>query len=54
MTCGEQDTVVNSMRNIVKTMSDAGVEVKFNTYPGGHEWQVWRKSLHEFVQYIFK
>lgn len=19
-----------------------------------HEWQVWRKSLHEFAQYLFK
>lgn len=23
------------------------------TYPGYHEWHVWRKSLHEFVQHLF-
>lgn len=36
------------------TKGDGGVEVKFNSYPGDHEWQVWRKSLHEFAQYLFK
>ena len=33
---------------------DGGVEVKFNSYLGDHEWQVWRKSLHEFAQYLFR
>ena len=41
-------------QKVVKQMKDAGVEVKFNSYPGDHEWQVWRKSLHEFAQYLFK
>ena len=40
--------------NIVRKMRDGGVEVRFNSYPGDHEWQVWRKSLHEFAQYLFK
>jgi enterochelin esterase family protein len=35
-------------------MRDGGVSVRFNSYPGDHEWQVWRKSLHEFAQYLFK
>jgi len=38
----------------VQKMRDGGVEVRFNSYPGDHEWQVWRKSLHEFAQYLFK
>ena len=54
VSCGEQDPRIEYTRTIVKKMRDGGVEVKFNSYPGDHEWQVWRKSLHEFAQYLFK
>ena len=54
ITCGEQDPRIEYTRKVVKQMKDAGIEVKFNFYPGDHEWQVWRKSLHEFAQYLFK
>jgi len=54
LSCGEQDPRIEYTRNIVKKMREGGVEVKFNSYPGDHEWQVWRKSLHEFAQYLFK
>lgn len=54
VSCGEQDPRIEYTRNIVKKMRDGGVEVKFNSYPGDHEWQVWRKSLHEFAQYLFR
>lgn len=54
LSCGEQDPRIEYTRNIVKQMRDGGVEVRFNSYPGDHEWQVWRKSLHEFAQYLFK
>ena len=54
ISCGEQDPRIDHTRRIVKKMQEAGVEVRFNSYPGDHEWQVWRKSLQEFAQYLFK
>lgn len=54
VSCGEQDPRIEYTRNIVKKMQDGGVDVRFNSYPGDHEWQVWRKSLYDFVQYLFK
>ena len=54
LSCGEQDPRIEYTRTIVKKMREGGVKVKFNSYPGDHEWQVWRKSLHEFAQYLFK
>ena len=54
VSCGEQDPRIEYTRNIVKKMQDSGVDVRFNSYPGDHEWQVWRKSLYEFAQYLFK
>ena len=54
ISCGEQDPRIDHTRRIVKKMQEAGVEVRFNSYPGDHEWQVWRKSLQEFAQLLFK
>ena len=54
LSCGEQDPRIEYTRDIVKKMRDSCVQVRFNSYPGDHEWQVWRKSLHEFAQYLFK
>ena len=54
ISCGEQDPRIEYTRSIVKKMRDSGVNVRFSSYLGDHEWQVWRKSLHEFVQYLFK
>ena len=54
ITCGEQDPRISHTRNIVKKMQDAGIQVRFAAYPGDHEWQPWRKSLHQFAQYLFK
>ena len=54
VSCGEQDPRIEYTRNIVQKMRDGGVEVRFSSYPGDHEWQVWRKSLHAFAQQLFK
>lgn len=54
ISCGEQDPRIQYTRNIAKKMADSGVKVKFSSYPGDHEWQVWRKSLYEFAQLLFK
>ena len=54
VSCGEQDPRIEYTRDIVKKMRDSGVKVRFNSYPGDHEWQVWRKSLHEFATYLFR
>ena len=54
ISCGEQDPRIEHTRNIVKKMREAGVEVEYNSFPGDHEWQVWRKSLQDFAPRLFK
>ena len=54
ISCGEQDPRIEYTRAIVDKMRKGNVSVRFNSYPGDHEWQVWRKSLFEFAQYLFK
>ena len=33
---------------------EKGLKVEFASFPGAHEWQVWRKSLHDYAQRLFK
>lgn len=54
ITCGEQDQRIEHNKNIVAKMKAAGVNVEFKSFPGDHEWQPWRKSLHAFAQMLFK
>ncbi|MCF0165778.1 MAG: esterase [Bacteroidales bacterium] len=53
ISCGEQDPRISHTKKYTDQMKAAGVKVYFNSFPGDHEWQVWRKSFHEFVQKIF-
>lgn len=51
---GEQDPRFEHTKKAVQTFRANGLNVQFNSFPGNHEWQVWRKSLHDFAQLIFK
>jgi enterochelin esterase-like enzyme len=51
---GEQDPRFEFTKKAVATFKERGLKVEFASFPGGHEWQPWRKSLHDFAQRIFK
>ena len=51
---GEQDPRIEPTRKLVQTFRDKGLKVEFSSFPGGHEWQVWRKSLNDFAQLLFR
>ena len=50
---GEQDPRLEPTKKAVADFKSHGLNVEFASFPGGHEWQVWRKSLHDFAQRIF-
>jgi len=54
ISCGEQDPRLRHNRALVDKLREAGVEVEFQSFPGDHEWQPWRKSLAAFARMIFK
>jgi len=54
MSCGLGDPRIEHTRKAAEALQAAGAKVRFTAWPGGHEWQPWRKSLHEFVQLLFK
>jgi len=51
---GEQDPRFAYTKKAVKTFQESGLNVAFASFPGDHEWQVWRKSLHDFAQRVFR
>lgn len=51
---GQHDPRLSGTEKAVNSMQQQGLHIAFSTFPGDHEWQVWRKSLHEFAQKIFK
>jgi enterochelin esterase family protein len=53
ISCGEGDMRIEHTKNAVAAMKEKGLEVEFNSFPGDHEWQVWRKSLHDFASRVF-
>ena len=50
---GTDDPRLSHTQEAVASMRQSGLAVTFNTFPGDHEWQVWRKSLHDFAQKLF-
>ena len=54
ISCGEGDPRIEPTKKVVALFREKGLEVEFNSFPGGHEWQVWRKSLHDFAPKLFK
>lgn len=54
ISCGEQDERIEFTKTAVEIFRTNGLEVEFASFPGGHEWQVWRKSLHDFARRIFE
>jgi enterochelin esterase family protein len=54
ISCGEQDPRIEFTKKAVSNMKENGLEIEFNSFPGDHEWQVWRKSLHDFASRVFK
>jgi enterochelin esterase-like enzyme len=51
---GQQDRSFEYTQKAVSTFREKGLKVENSTFPGAHEWHVWRKALHDFAPRIFK
>ena len=55
ISCGEQDNRIGGTKEFVDQLNALGYKnVFYETYPGGHEWKVWRRNLSAFVQKVFQ
>lgn len=51
---GEHDARTEYTKKAAEKFKESGLKVEFASFLGAHEWQVWRKPLHEFAQKVFK
>lgn len=52
--CGTEDFLIESARKMHAALTQAGVKHEWWEAPGLHEWQVWRKHLHDFALKLFR
>jgi enterochelin esterase family protein len=52
--CGTGDPRVTFTQDTADEMNRRGVKATFTSFPGGHEWSVWRDSLVDFGSRLFR
>jgi enterochelin esterase family protein len=52
--CGTGDSLHASALSMHQALDKAGIRNVWSEGPGLHEWQVWRKHLHEFAPLLFR
>lgn len=53
ITVGAQDPRLGATVKFVNTLKQNKMDVVYQTFPGVHEWQVWRMSLYDFLPRLF-
>lgn len=51
--CGENDPRFPGHKEMLGQLKSRGINYEFHSFPGGHEWRVWRDELAGFMQKIF-
>ena len=51
---GTEDTYFNSFEADDEMLKTKPITMLRQTFPGGHDWSVWRRCLHDFLPRIFK
>ncbi|MBB3108047.1 enterochelin esterase-like enzyme [Paenibacillus phyllosphaerae] len=51
---GEQEHGYDPIVREHRELTDRGIRSVLYTCPGGHDWHVWRRSVHAFLQRVFR
>lgn len=52
--CGTEDPRINSLQQTMDELRARRINFVFKTYPGEHEWKVWRHSLADMAPLLFR
>lgn len=53
LACGTEDPRYQGHVEFANLLSNRGFDITFHDMPGGHEWNVWRHELKNFLQRLF-
>ena len=51
---GTEDQFFSTFQEEDRLVEEKGVDMLRRTFPGGHDWGVWRRCIHDFLPMIFK
>ena len=51
---GTEDQYFNAFDADDAFLADKNLNMIRSTYPGGHDWTVWRRCIHEFLPLLFQ
>ena len=51
---GEQEMFYQNTLEVCRELDRKGIRYRFFSTPGYHEWDVWRRCLHDFAQHVFR
>jgi enterochelin esterase-like enzyme len=54
LSVGEQDPRMEFTNKVVDQFRQNNLHLKYETFEGTHEWKVWKHSLRNFLQLLFK
>ena len=55
VSCGDQDGLFSISQRVHEGLTDAGLSHLYRVIPGGkHDFEVWKASLYEFAQLLFR
>jgi enterochelin esterase-like enzyme len=54
MSCGTEDPRLPYQKKALDDFQSHKIKVLFAAFPGAHEWKVWRHSLADFAQKLFR
>ena len=54
LSCGSEDPRMPFTADAANALRESGIEVTLASFPGGHEWSVWRDSLVDFGSLLFR
>jgi len=52
--CGEQDPRMPYQAKAAESLRAQKIDLTFRSFPGVHEWKVWRRSLADMAQMLFR
>lgn len=50
--CGVDDPLLNANRLLHEGLSEAGIEHRYEEFPGGHEWSYWEEHLVDTLRFF--
>jgi enterochelin esterase family protein len=54
LSCGTEDPRMPFTAEQASRLQSRGIQVRLASFPGGHEWKVWRDSLVDFGSLLFR